>query len=127
MHQGTVQGGCFCGKVRYKFSPGEYPVANCHCTMRRRVSAAPFVTWVVVPVAEFAYTQGAPKRLDSSDKGTRYFCSDCGTPLTCIIHQHPDNVDITTGSLDNPAAFVPTIAVHSDTKLPWLHQTEQAG
>lgn len=119
-----IEGGCFCGKVRYAINQGEYLVANCHCTMCRKTSAAPFVTWTVVPSQAFSYTKGTPKTLVSSAKGTRYFCGDCGTPLTCVIHARPDEIDVTTGSLDNPSAFIPSVAVHEDTKLSWLHQTE---
>ena len=112
-------GGCFCGKIRYEFDPGDYLVANCHCT-----SAAPFVTWVIVPSDKFRYTGAMPRVLESSDKGRRYFCADCGTPVACIITDRADHVDVTTGSLDDPDAFVPKAAVHEDTKLSWLGATE---
>ncbi|MGE0623739.1 MAG: GFA family protein [Pseudomonadales bacterium] len=120
-----IHGGCFCGVVRYEIDDGSYPVANCHCSMCRRTSGAPFVTWLVVPAARFRYVQGTPRSLRSSTKGTRWFCERCGTPLVCITADHPDNVDVTTGSLDQPEGFVPTIAVHEDTKLPWLETTER--
>ena len=119
-----IEGGCFCGAIRYTIDNGEYPVANCHCTMCRKTSAAPFVTWMVVPESAFRYTQGEPKVLVSSKKGTRYFCSNCGTPVVCIIGARPSEVDVTTGSLDNPEDFPPIVAVHEDTKLPWLTDTE---
>lgn len=122
-----IHGGCFCGTIRYEIEDGDYLVANCHCSMCRRTSAAPFVTWLVVPADRFRYTQGDPRALQSSASGTRYFCERCGTPLVCIIASHPDNVDVTAGSLDHPERFAPTIAVHEDTKLPWLQRTEQGG
>ncbi len=121
-----ITGGCFCGAIRYEIEDGDYPVANCHCSMCRRTSGAPFVTWLVAPASRFRYTSGEPRILHSSEKGTRYFCERCGTPLVCITADHPDNVDVTTGSLDEPGRYVPTFAVHEDTKLPWLHRTEQA-
>lgn len=119
-----IEGGCFCGKIRYQIDDGNYLVANCHCSMCRRTSAAPFVTWLVVPASAFRYVTGTPKRLDSSEKGTRYFCAACGTPIACVIRDHPDQVDVTTGSLDEPDRYPPTVAVHTDTKLGWLGDTE---
>jgi hypothetical protein len=119
-----IEGGCFCGNLRYQIDDGDYLVANCHCTMCRRTSAAPFVTWMVVPTGAFRYAQGEPRVLNSSDIGTRYFCPDCGTPVACMISKRPDEIDITTGSLDDPAAYPPTVAVHEDTKLSWLSTTE---
>ncbi|MEM7018087.1 MAG: GFA family protein [Pseudomonadota bacterium] len=119
-----IEGGCFCGEIRYTIQNGDYIVANCHCTMCRRTSAAPFVTWVVAPKTAFTYTKGQPKLLQSSDQGKRYFCDACGTPLACEIGERADDIDITTCSLDNPNDFVPKLAVHEDTKLHWLSQTE---
>ena len=119
-----IEGGCFCGEVRYAIMDGEYPVANCHCSMCRRTSAAPFVTWLVVPEGLFEYTKGRPKVLKSSEKGTRYFCTNCGTPIACILTTQPGDIDITVCSLDDPNKFVPRFAVHEDTKLHWLSQTE---
>ena len=80
----------------------------------------------MVPAGRFRYVAGTPRVLRSSAKGTRYFCGQCGTPLVCITTDHPDNVDVTTGSLDQPERFAPTFAVHEDSKLPWLSETEQA-
>ena len=119
-----IEGGCFCGAIRYAIDDGDYLVVNCHCTMCRRTSAAPFVTWIVVPKARFQYNQGVPKTLASSKKGTRYFCGHCGTPVACEIRARPQEIDITVGSLDHPSDFPPTVAVHEDTKLAWLSTTE---
>lgn len=119
-----AQGGCFCGAIRYAIDDGDYLVANCHCSMCRRTSAAPYVTWMVVPTTAFGYTKGSPTKLVSSRKGTRYFCSNCGTPIACVINSSPGEIDVTTGSLDNPEEFPPTLDVHEDTKLPWLSHNE---
>jgi hypothetical protein len=115
-----IEGGCFCGKIRYQIDPGEYPAANCHCTMCRRVHAAPYVSWLVVPTDKFSYLDGSPKILKSSEKGVRYFCSDCGTHIACVNESHADIVDITIGSLDDPAPFSPSMDVFTDTRLDWV-------
>jgi len=119
-----IEGGCFCGSIRYEIDDGEYIVANCHCSMCRRTSAAPFVTWMVAPTVAFRYLSGEPEVLQSSEKGTRYFCSKCGTPIACVNTDHPEHIDVTTGSLDAPGDYAPTVAVFEDTKLPWLSVTE---
>ncbi len=123
-NQHKVTGGCFCGNLKFEFNHGDYLVANCHCHMCRKTSGAPFVTWVMVPKPVFNYIQGTPKKLASSSKATREFCADCGTPMVFYTTDRPDELDITTGSLSNPQHFIPNRAVHSESKLPWLHQTE---
>ena len=119
-----IKGGCFCGAIRYEFEEGEYRVVNCHCTMCRRTSGAPFVTWVVVPPSAFRYVRGAPKWLKSSDRGTREFCGECGTPLVFFESGRADQRDVTVGSLDQPEAFRPSGAVHKDTRLAWLDHVD---
>ena len=116
----TYEGGCFCGAIRYRFSGEDIPCADCHCTMCRRTSGAPYVSWLVVPATTFAYTRGEPRTLKSSDDGTRYFRGDCGTPVACINQTHPEVVDITLGSLDDPEAFTPIHTVFEDTRLSYV-------
>ena len=115
-----IEGGCFCGKIRYEIDDGKYVVANCHCSMCRRTSAAAFVTWMVVPKTAFRYATGKPTRLVSSETGVRYFCNSCGTPIACEISSSPADIDITVGSLDTPQDFPPTLDAYEDTKLAWL-------
>lgn len=117
-----IEGGCFCGAIRYRIDDGEYPAANCHCSMCRRASGAPYVGWLVVKAPAFAFTRGEPRELRSSEQGRRSFCADCGTPLTCVNAAHPDIVDVTLGSLDDPEQFPPTVCIHADTALSWAHR-----
>lgn len=116
----NIEGGCFCGRIRYRIDDGEYLTANCHCTMCRRVHAAPFVTWIVVPLERFRYTSPAPQTLESSADGTRYFCPSCGTHVACVNASHPEIVDVTVGSLDQPERFKPSMEVFADTRLAWI-------
>lgn len=116
----TLKGGCFCGQVRYDIDAGEYTTANCHCSMCRRTSGAPYVTWLVVPESAFRYTTREPKTLQSSSDGTRYFCEDCGTPVACRNTTHPGIIDVTVGSLDNPESCKPGLQIFDDTRLPWV-------
>jgi len=119
-----IEGGCFCRNIRYTIEGGDYHIVNCHCAMCRKTSGAPFVAWLVVPKEVFQYLSGSPKVLQSSDIGRREFCSDCGTPLTFVSSERPEFIDVTTGSLDAPNDFVPTVAVHEESKLSWLGATE---
>lgn len=116
----TIEGGCFCGALRYSIKGPVAHVVNCHCTMCRRTSGAPFVTWLVAPIQNFTYTQGTPKTLQSSEDGQRFFCETCGTPVACINGKAAEHVDITLGSLDHPEAYAPNMESFTDTKLAWV-------
>ena len=112
-----IEGGCFCTKIRYAIDDGAYPSANCHCTMCRRIHAAPYVTWLAVPAARFRYSKGTPARIASSTNGSRYYCSACGSHLACTNTSHPERIDVSVGTLDAPEAQRPTRDVVVDARL----------
>ena len=116
----THEGGCLCGRVRYRVEGPLGPGAHCHCTLCRRGAGAPVVTWVTAPVDRFAFTKGEPAAYKSSDHGTRSFCRNCGTQLTFFSTRSPDDVDITLGSLDRPEDHPADRHIWVASRLPWL-------
>ena len=56
----------------------------------------------------------------SSGKATRSFCPHCGTQLTFREDDYPDEIDVTTCSLDHPEAVPPRDHTHASAKLPWI-------
>lgn len=116
-----TQGGCFCESLRYEIDPGDSSVVNCHCSMCRRTSGAPFVTWILLSDEQFELTQGRPAVLKSSDHGTRWFCASCGTPIAFLTTQRPGKIDITVCSLDDPDSCPPSEDVYTESRLVWAH------
>jgi hypothetical protein len=115
-----LTGGCFCRFVRYRIDASPFHEANCHCTICRRTSGAPFVTWFSVPRAAFTLMSGEPTSFSSSDHGERTFCPRCGTPLTFSSRRTMSEIDVTAGSLDEPQQVPPKIDIFVSTKLPWV-------
>lgn len=115
----TLQGGCQCGAVRYRIHGEPLMAALCHCTMCRRASAAPAVAWAMVEETriEFEGTRGFHA---SSPGAQRGFCPRCGTPISFTADYLPGLVDITIGSLDDPARVAPAFHYWDDERLPWL-------
>ena len=116
----TIEGGCFCGSIRYSFESNNYLSSNCHCSMCRRTSGAAFLSWMAIPLTAFEYSKGNPKKLISSSQGTRYFCKDCGTPLTCLLDDYPKYIYVTICSLDEPQEFKPNGDLFVEDKLDWV-------
>jgi hypothetical protein len=116
----VYEGGCFCGAVRYRATGAPYNVTHCHCTICRRLSAAPFVTWATFRSADFAVVGGAPAHIASSVRAERTFCGRCGTPLTFQLHASPDELDVTVCSLDDPEGVVPEDHTQAATALSWV-------
>jgi hypothetical protein len=115
-----LEGGCFCGFVRYAVGGPPHSATNCHCSICRRVSGAPYVTWFSVPTAAFRLSAGQSTAFRSSDHATRTFCPRCGTPLTFQDDATPEEIDVTTASLDDPTLVPPQDHTFVGAKLPWV-------
>lgn len=115
-----MDGRCFCGHVRYRASGSPHDETSCHCSICRRTSGAPFVAWFTVQKSDFAFLSGEPTRFQSSAHGTRTFCPRCGTPLTFESTRAPDQIDVTTCSLDEPERVPPRDHTQTATRLPWV-------
>ena len=105
MGSSTRQGGCQCGKVRYrtKIDPGEAYL--CHCRMCQRATGGVSIAYVHLPKADLAW-DSEPDWFASSPIARRPFCSACGTPLGFAFNES-ENMDITLGSLDDPGGLAP--------------------
>jgi hypothetical protein len=114
----AMTGGCQCGAVRYAlFAMPESSV--CHCRMCQKAVGGPFAALSKLPIAQFAWTRGTPGKFQSSSAAERHFCSACGTPLT-FHYLVGDAIEVTTGSLDQPAGLPATKNFGVEARLPWI-------
>jgi hypothetical protein len=119
MNERNVEGGCYCGEVRYRFRGAPLHSTVCHCVDCRRAAGAQSVAWVTAPAAAFGWTKGEPARFRSSPPVERTFCGRCGASLTYTHSRRANDIDITTATLDDPEAFPPTKDVFAEQKLSW--------
>lgn len=112
-----MEGGCFCGAVRYRIDGTLRRITSCHCLHCRRTSGAPFVTWVEIEPSQFKIVGGTPSRYLSRPGVTRSCCSRCGTQLT---YELADEIDVTACSLDEPDTLAPEDHVWCERMVPWL-------
>lgn len=118
--ESKITGHCYCGKVGFEATGPVLSQANCHCDNCRRAAGAQAVAWITVKTPGFKFTAGNPKRYRTDTGAYRTFCVDCGTSLTYENDSRPGELDITTGSLDDPERFPPTKDVFADEKLSWV-------
>lgn len=115
-----IKGGCFCGLVRYEATGEPLHETNCHCSICRRTSGAAFVTWFTVQRASFRFVRGTPTEFQSTDKAARRFCPRCGTHLTFEHRDLPDEIDVSTCSLDDSNRLPPKQHIHTSSRLDWI-------
>ncbi|RZL88659.1 MAG: GFA family protein [Variovorax sp.] len=95
--------------------------ALCHCSMCRRANAAPAVAWAMYQDSDVEFVAGTPTIYESSPGARRGFCPRCGTQISFGADYIPGLIDITIGSLDDPAKVAPTFHYWESRRLPWVH------
>jgi hypothetical protein len=119
-----LEGGCYCGEVRYVAEGDPMLKAQCHCRECQYISGGAPNLFMVMPVAGFGYTRGTPKRFSRGDPEnavTREFCAECGTHLTTLRSDLPATI-LKVGTLDDPGLFDgPQMAIFTIDKQPFHH------
>lgn len=128
----TENGGCLCGRVRYRIQTGaKRQVTHCHCTICRRASGALFMTWVTVLSSGFEWIRGNDNAASteaqvycSSSGAKRFFCRDCGTALAFQHEDTPQELDVTAGSLENNSEISADYHGFVGSKVAGIHVDE---
>ena len=118
-----LEGGCYCGKVRYQAEGEPMMKAQCHCRECQYITGGAPNMFMLMPPDGFKYTKGTPKQFKRSDLEkpvTREFCPDCGTHL--LTRPNGPYVVVKVGTLDDPKLFGgPQMAIYTIDKQPF-HQ-----
>ncbi len=121
-----LEGGCYCGQVRYAAEGDPVLMAQCHCRECQYLTGGSPNLFVAMPVPGFRYVKGEPTRFARPDLDgavTREFCGVCGTHLTTRPPAFPA-VIIKVGSLDDPSVFEPQVAIFTCDVQPFHHIPE---
>jgi len=123
-----VEGGCYCGSIRYQAEGEPLFKGQCHCRECQYISGGAVNVVMGMPEATFAYTQGTPKGFTRSDLDgpvTREFCPECGTHLLSKAPSLAGAVLLKVGTLDDPAVFgEPQMAIYLVDKQSFHHVPE---
>jgi len=119
----NVEGGCYCGAVRYKTEGEPLFRGQCHCRECQYISGGSPNIVMGMPESGFAYTKGSSKTFKRSDLDNpvgREFCPDCGTHLLTRASSVPGVVLLKVGTLDDPSIFgTPQMAIFLTDKQPF--------
>jgi hypothetical protein len=119
-----LDGGCYCGSLRYLAEGTPILKAQCHCRECQYFSGGAPNMFLLMPPEGFRYSKGAPKKFTRSDLEravTREFCADCGTH---IATRRPGlaAVILKVGTLDDPAQFgAPRMAIYTIDQQAFHH------
>ena len=122
-----LEGGCFCGTIRYRIGAAPSFAMACHCTDCQQMTASAFSLGLVVPADGFALAHGAPRGInkvaDSGGTATRYVCPSCATWTHTVTSGSPEVVVVRPSTLDDrnwvrPVAQIFTRSAHGWALLP---------
>ena len=123
----SVQGSCLCGGIKYRIDGAFGRVVNCHCSMCRKATGAAFRTRAAVPAAAFRWLAGEDlvSRYESSPGETRTFCRVCGATLATFFRDHPGEIGLALGTLDDDPRVRASAHVFVASKAPWFEITDE--
>ena len=116
-----LEGGCYCGNVRYVAEGEPMMKAQCHCRECQYITGGSPNVFVAMPISEFSYTKGSPKQFTRTDierPVTREFCPECGTHIVTRPQGFPA-VIVKVGTLDDPSVFQPEMAIYTIDRQPF--------
>ena len=123
-----IEGGCYCGAVRYKATGEPLFSGQCHCRECQYISSGQPNIIIGMPATGFSYTKGAAKqhqRKDLPNPVTREFCAECGTHIMTKSPGLPHAVLIKVGTFDQPSLYTgPMMVIYTVDKQPFHHIPE---
>ena len=122
---GMPEGGCTCGKVRYRLARSPMVVHCCHCRWCQRETGAAFALNAMIETCNVSLLSGQPELVETpsnSGKGQKIMrCPSCHIALWSHYAGAGKLLSfIRVGTMDNPDALPPDIHIYTSTKQPWV-------
>lgn len=116
---GTMDGGCPCGRVRYRMQGDPITVNACHCRDCQKRSGSAFAVNAMIERDRLEIVAGPGA---ATDPGGNLWCKDCGCALWGTL---PDLfgkgiVFLRAGTLDEGERIVPSAHYFVRSKHKWI-------
>ena len=115
-------GGCLCGALRYEAHGEPSSSGHCYCADCRKASGSgfiPFMGFSRDAVSFSGETLEFRSKAASGGDAVRNSCAVCGGLVFGGEVGISDSFTIYAGSLDEPSAFHPTIAIFARNRPAW--------
>jgi hypothetical protein len=124
----TLEGGCACGRVRYRLTAPAMFVHCCHCLNCQKHTGSAFVINMLVETSRVERSGPEPQRtempLNGGSPNTIFRCPECGVALWSDYGNRPQILFVRAGTLDDPRAVSPDVHIYTRSKLPWVRLPE---
>lgn len=109
------EGGCLCGRVRFRVSGEPLAVNCCHCHDCQRLSGSAFAINATFPPERVEIVAGAPTMKEGVAR-----CGECEILLWATNKHTGELRYVRVGTLDDAVAFVPDTHYFVARKHPWV-------
>lgn len=115
-----MEGGCRCGKTRFRVTRPALLTSACHCTGCQRMTSSAFSLSIAVPSDGFAITLGEPVIGGLHNPALKHHhCEHCKSWIFTRIEADKSFVNIRASMLDDHTGFVPFVELWTSEKIPW--------
>jgi len=122
MNARMYAGGCLCGALRYEAEGEPLAMGHCYCADCRKASGSgfiPFMAFASSAVRFSGQTRMFTSKAANGGDAVRNFCPVCGGLVFGGVVGKDSSHTIYAGSLDDPSAFRPTIAIFNRDRPAW--------
>jgi hypothetical protein len=115
------EGGCRCGRVRFRVTAAPLVTTVCHCTGCQRMTASAFSTTLTLPADALEVIAGEPVIGGlHGDVSRHHHCDWCKSWLFTRLPAEYGAVNVRATMLDDARWFVPFMETYTSEKLPWV-------
>ena len=120
-----VEGGCDCGRVRYRLESAPLFTHCCHCRWCQRESGASYALNALIETSRLTVVAGEPELVETpsaSGRGQQIArCRNCRIALwSHYASAGPVMTFVRVGTLDDPDRIAPDIHIFTSSKQPWV-------
>jgi hypothetical protein len=111
-----LDGGCECGKVRYRLAGEPIFVNCCHCRQCQKLTGSAFAVNAMVEAERIERISGELAEAEGQAR-----CAGCGTLLWATHHMFGDRIlFLRVGTLDESERLPPNAHFFVRSKHPWV-------
>ena len=126
-----IEGGCDCGKVRYRMLTAPLVVHCCHCRWCQRETGASFALNAMIEADRVVNLGDEPEVIVTpSNSGAGQRIARCPRCKVAVWSHYAGSGHLTrfvrVGTLDNPDALPPDVHIFTASKQPWVTLADNA-
>ena len=121
-HGADYTGGCLCGALRYQAQGEPLYAGLCYCTDCQKASGSGFIPFMGFAGSAVRFSGETLKFTSKSAKGrdaVRNTCPVCRSLVFGGEAGKDDSFTLYAGTLDDPSAFQPRIAIFARSRPAW--------